>query len=134
MKRLKPGDIAVIDHADIDRVAADDLVGLGIRCVLNAASSSSGRYPNPGPMILTDAGVHLVDLPGVDLFELLDDGQEIVVRGGDVVCDGRVIASGDVKGFGLRRGHDDWLRAEPGNGGVVAHHLRTGACGRNSAL
>src|SRR5437868_8579916 len=65
VKRLGTGDIAVIDHEDIDRVAADDLVASGVRCVLNASCSSSGRYPNPGPMILTDAGVHLVDLPDV---------------------------------------------------------------------
>src|SRR6476661_10745028 len=68
VRRLKPGDIAVIDHQDIDRVAADDLVARGVRCVLNAARSPSGRYPNPGPMILTAAGVHLVDLPDVALF------------------------------------------------------------------
>src|SRR5215216_5956093 len=72
VRRLKHGDIAVIDHEDIDRVAADDLVARGIRCVLNASRSSSGRYPNPGPMILTDAGVHLVDAPDARLFEVLD--------------------------------------------------------------
>src|SRR6476469_8176699 len=84
VKRLKAGDIAVIDHEDIDRVAADDLVALGVRCVLNAARSSSGRYPNPGPMILTDAGVHLVDFPDTNLFDLLDDGQDVVVQGGQL--------------------------------------------------
>src|SRR5258707_7884565 len=77
VKRLRAGDIAVIDHQDIDRVAADDLVACGIRCVLNAARSSSGQYPNPGPKILTDAGIHLVDLPGVPLFDLIEDGQEL---------------------------------------------------------
>src|SRR3954463_8999762 len=82
VRRLKPGDIAVIDHEDLDRVAADDLVARGVRCVLNAASSSSASYPNAGPMILTDAGVHLVDFPDLDLFELLDDVQQIVVNGG----------------------------------------------------
>src|SRR3954454_16371204 len=96
VRRLKPGDIAVIDHEDIDRVAADDLVAAGIRCVLNAARSSSGRYPNPGPMILTDAGVHLVDLPTLPLFDLIDDGQQIEVRGGDVIRDGKVVATGEV--------------------------------------
>src|SRR6476646_6462122 len=84
VRRLKPGDIAVIDHQDIDRVAADDLVARGVRCVLNAARSSSGRYPNPGPTILTDAGVHLVDVPDVALFELLEDGQHLVVRAGEL--------------------------------------------------
>jgi uncharacterized membrane-anchored protein len=93
---LKGGDIAVIDHEDIDRVAADDLVACGIRCVLNAACSSSGRYPNPGPMILTDAGVHLVDFPDDDLFELLDDGDQITVRGAQVLRGDEPVAKGEV--------------------------------------
>jgi uncharacterized membrane-anchored protein len=95
--RLKSGDIAVIDHEDIDRVAADDLVARGVRCVLNAARSSSGRYPNPGPMILTDAGVHLVDLPDVALFDLLEDGQQIVVKDGEVFRGDELVASGKVQ-------------------------------------
>src|SRR3954471_23700573 len=94
VKRLKPGEIAVINHEDIDRVAADDLVATGVRCVLNASNSSSGRYPNPGPMILADAGVHLVDLPETDLFDKLDDGQEVTVKAGQVFVDGRVVATG----------------------------------------
>jgi uncharacterized membrane-anchored protein len=96
VRRLKASDIAVIDHEDIDRVAADDLVASGITCVLNAASSSSGRYPNPGPMILADAGVHMVDFPDVDLFELLDDGQQIAVRGGEVFRGDELVATGTV--------------------------------------
>ncbi|HEX4732849.1 MAG TPA: putative cytokinetic ring protein SteA [Thermoleophilaceae bacterium] len=96
VRRLKPGDIAVIDHQDIDRVAADDLVELGVRCVLNAASSSSGRYPNPGPTILTDAGVHLVDVPDAALFELLEDGQHLVVREGEIYRDDELVATGTV--------------------------------------
>src|SRR3954447_4805881 len=93
VKRLKPGDIAVIDHQDIDRVAADDLVARGVRCVLNAAPSSSGRYPNPGPMILTDAGVHLVDVPDAALFELLEDGQHLVVREGEIYRDNELVVT-----------------------------------------
>jgi uncharacterized membrane-anchored protein len=94
--RLKAGDIAVIDHQDIDRVAADDLVARGIGCVLNAARSCSGRYPNPGPTILTDAGVHLVDVPDVPLFDLLEDGREITVRGGEIFRGGELVATGTV--------------------------------------
>jgi uncharacterized membrane-anchored protein len=96
VKRLQPGDIAVIDHEDIDRVAADDLVASGVRCVLNAACSSSGRYPNSGPMILTDAGVHVVDVPDGDLFDALRDGHEVVVRAGRVYRDGELVAEGTV--------------------------------------
>src|SRR3954465_6434632 len=92
VRRLKDGDIAVIDHADIDRVAADDLVARGIRCVLNAACSSSGRYPNPGPMILPAAGVPLVDVPDAPLFELLDDGDELIVRGAEIYRGDELVA------------------------------------------
>src|SRR3954465_3841160 len=96
VRRLKDGDIAVIDHADIDRVAADDLVARGVRCVLNAACSSSGRYPNPGPMVLTDAGVHLADVPDAPLFEVLEDGQHLTVQDGEIYRDGQLVAAGQV--------------------------------------
>jgi uncharacterized membrane-anchored protein len=96
VRRLKLGDIAVIDHEDIDRVAADDLVASGVRCVLNAACSSSGRYPNPGPTILTDAGVHLVDVPDAPLFDLLEDGQQVEVRGAEIYRGDKLVATGEV--------------------------------------
>jgi uncharacterized membrane-anchored protein len=94
--KLRHGDIAVIDHEDIDRVAADDLVARGVRCVLNASRSSSGRYPNPGPMILTDAGVHLVDVPDAPLFDLVEDGQELTVSGGEIYRGDELVTTGQV--------------------------------------
>src|SRR4051794_40330920 len=96
VKRLKPGDIAVIAHEDIDRLAADDLVAAGVRCVVNACRSSSGRYPNPGPTILAAAGVHLVDVPDSDLFELLEDGDDLEVHGGRIERGGDLVAEGQV--------------------------------------
>jgi uncharacterized membrane-anchored protein len=96
VKRLGRGDVAVIAHEDIDRVGADDLVASGVRCVLNVCRSSSGRYPNPGPTILVEAGIHLVDLPEAELFDLLEDGDELVVRGGSVLRDGELVAEGEV--------------------------------------
>ena len=59
--RLRPGDIAVIDHVDLDRVAADSLVAVGVAAVLNAKPSVSGRYPNLGPEVLISAGIPLLD-------------------------------------------------------------------------
>src|SRR4051794_21334551 len=61
VKRLRPGDIAVIDHRDLDRIAAEDLVASGVQAVVNVAPSSSGRYPNIGPLILARAGIRLLD-------------------------------------------------------------------------
>jgi uncharacterized membrane-anchored protein len=97
-KTLEPGDIALIDHRDIDRVSGEELVRRRVSCVLNAAASSTGEYPNVGPNLIVAAGVHLVDFPAdVDLFEAFKDGETITVRGGEVLRDGEVVARGEVQ-------------------------------------
>jgi uncharacterized membrane-anchored protein len=94
VRRLRPGDIAIIDHAELDRVSAEELVESGVRVVVNVAPSMSGRYPNPGPLELVRAGVRLIDAPGAPLFERVGEGDEIVVRGASVFQGGKRIASG----------------------------------------
>ncbi len=97
VRRLRQGDVAIIDHRDIDRMAAEDLVECGVKAVVNVSVSTTGRYPNPGPLTLTRAGVHLIDAPGAPLFERLSDGDRIVIRGGAVLRpDGEVVAEGHV--------------------------------------
>jgi uncharacterized membrane-anchored protein len=96
-KTLQPGQIALIDHKDIDRVSGEELVRKGVSCVINVAASSTGDYPNTGPAIIAEAGVHLVDAIDSDLFDQLSDGQEITVRGGEIVHDGTVLARGEVQ-------------------------------------
>jgi uncharacterized membrane-anchored protein len=96
-KRLKPEDIVVIDHSEIDRVSGEDLVGSGVRCVVNCSRSASPRYGNQGPVIVTDAGVHLVDMPAAPLFDLLKDGEEVTVRGGTLYRGDEVIWEGEVQ-------------------------------------
>jgi uncharacterized membrane-anchored protein len=94
VKRLRPGEIAVIDHADLDRIAAEDLVASGVRAVVNVSPSTTGRYPNPGPLVLARAGVPLVDAPAAPLFEELRDGAEVSLVGGEVYRDGELLAAG----------------------------------------
>src|SRR5215469_2381422 len=65
--RLRPGDIALIDHLDLDRMAAESLVAARVGAVLNAQPSISGRYPNLGPQLLVAAGIPLVDDLGEDV-------------------------------------------------------------------
>jgi hypothetical protein len=77
-KRLQAGEIAVIDHTDLDRVAAEALVEARPAAVLNAAPSVSGRYPNLGPGILLDADVPLIDDLGPDIMRL-HEGQHVEV-------------------------------------------------------
>ena len=93
-KRLQPGDIAIIDHEDIDRVAAEALVEREPAAVLNVAASTSGRYPNAGPRILIDAGIALIDDLGESVFEGIRDGQSITVVDGEVQLEGTPIAAG----------------------------------------
>ena len=97
VKRLKPGDVAIIDHEDLDRVSAEELIACGVKAVVNAARSSSERYPNMGPLLLVSAGVLLVDAPGAPLFERLKDGDAIVVRDGDIRRGDELIATGKVQ-------------------------------------
>lgn len=94
VKRLGPFDVAIIDHADIDRIAAEELIASGVPAVINVAPSSTGRYPNAGPLLLVRGGVRLVDAPGAPLFDELDDGTQVMVDGGEVRVDGNVVASG----------------------------------------
>ena len=97
VKRLRPGDVAIVDHRDLDRVSAEDLIATGVQAVVNCSPSSTGSYPNMGPLLLVQAGIHLVDAPGAPLFERLRDGDGVLVRGGDVIHRGEVVASGHVQ-------------------------------------
>ncbi len=81
VKRLRPGDIAVIDHVNVDRIAAEELIACGVAAVLNAAPSSDGKYPNAGPLMLARAGIRLVDAPEAAVFDLLRDGQQARIDG-----------------------------------------------------
>jgi len=96
VKRLGPGDVAIIDHADLDRVAAEDLAVSGAEAVVNVAHSSTGRYPNPGPLILARAGVPLLDVPSAPLFERLQDGDEVAIVGAELHRNGELLARGEV--------------------------------------
>jgi uncharacterized membrane-anchored protein len=97
VKRLEPGEIAVIDHEDLDRVAADGLVASGVVAVVNAAPSISGRYPNGGPIRLAQAGIPLVDGVGADLLDRLRDGETVQIVDGEIRRNGGVLATGTVR-------------------------------------
>jgi uncharacterized membrane-anchored protein len=95
--RLQPGEIAVIDHVDLDRVAAESLRDAGVRAVVNAQPSMTGRYPNTGPLLLAAAGIAVVDGCGQELLERVPDGVSIVLVDGDVHVGDDVVASGVVR-------------------------------------
>jgi len=94
VRRLRPGDVAVIDHLDLDRASAEALVERGVAAVVNASPSISGRYPNQGPEVLAKHGVLLVDDVGPEVFGRLTDGASVRIDGGQVLVKDEPVASG----------------------------------------
>ena len=88
VKRLHPGEIAVIDHVNVDRIAAEELIACGVAGVVNASPSSDGKYPNAGPLMLARAGIRLIDAPDAAVFDLLRDGQQLTLEGDGAVMVG----------------------------------------------
>src|SRR6202041_4090400 len=76
-KRLNPGEIAIIDHSDLDRVSAEELIRRKVAAVVNASVSITGRYPNLGPKLLLDAGIPLIDDVGKEVMSRLADGTTV---------------------------------------------------------
>jgi uncharacterized membrane-anchored protein len=94
VKRLCPGDIAVIDHADIDRVAAENLIRAAPSAVVNAATSFTGRYPHVGPLMITEAGIPLIDDVGPEIIDLVEEGEELRLVGTDLWRGDELLAAG----------------------------------------
>lgn len=118
IKRLQPGEIAVIDHADLDRVAGDGLVEKRAAAVLNASPSISGRYPNGGPIRVAAAGIPLLDEVDRSLLERLKDGDTVTIEGGEVRCGGEVVATGKLLD------HDDIVARMEHARGSIGHELQ----------
>jgi uncharacterized membrane-anchored protein len=94
LRRMQPGEVAVIDHEDLDRVSAEGLVERGVSAVVNASRSISGRYPNLGPLILMEHGIPLVDGIGKILMRKIHDGDVVRVDGDRVYRGQELLAVG----------------------------------------
>ncbi|ORX03954.1 putative cytokinetic ring protein SteA [Mycolicibacillus trivialis] len=116
LRRLCPGDIAVIDAQDLDRITADALVDAQVLAVVNAAPSISGRYPNQGPEVLVANGVVLIDEAGPDVFKKVKDGAKIRLNEGGVYSGDRRLARGVE-----RAEHDIAEMMHEAKSGLVAH-------------
>jgi len=94
IKRLEPGDIAVVDHEDLDRIAAEGLIEARVSGVVNATRSISGRYPNVGPLLLAAAGIVLLDDVGSEVMDDLVEGQMVRLEGAELWVGPALVASG----------------------------------------
>jgi len=94
LRRVGPGDIAVLDVLDLDRATADALVDAGIVGVVNASPSISGRYPNLGPEVLVANNIALIDNAGPEIFKKIKDGSKVRLHDGAVYHGDRRLVHG----------------------------------------
>jgi uncharacterized membrane-anchored protein len=94
VKSLQAGEIAVIDHKDLDQLAASSLVHSNIKAVLNNSQSISGKYPNLGPEKLVEAEVPIIDFVEDNLFDILKTGEKIEIIDGKIKDEGQILATG----------------------------------------
>jgi uncharacterized membrane-anchored protein len=113
--RLHQGDIAVIDHIDLDRVAAEGLRDAGARAVVNAQPSMTGRYPNTGPLLLAMAGITVVDDCGPELLRVVPDGATVWLTDGELGVGPDVVAHGTVRSLTDLQGEVERARRHLGD-------------------
>jgi uncharacterized membrane-anchored protein len=94
LPRLRPGDVAVLDHLDLDRATAQALVDADVAAVVNASAMISGRYPALGPEVLVDAGILVVDGVGTDGLAAIADGSSVRIHEGTVYAGDTAVATG----------------------------------------
>jgi uncharacterized membrane-anchored protein len=98
--RLNAGDIAIIDHVDLDRVSAQALVAAKPAAVVNAQPSISGRYPNLGPQLIVDSGIPLIDNVGAEVFAAVKEGTKVRVDGDTVYVGEQELVTGSAQDAG----------------------------------
>jgi len=112
VSRLRPGDIAIIKHQDIDEVAANSLVSKKVKAVINCSSSISGKYPNLGPAILNNNKIPLYEALEVDLFQLLKEEDIVEIRLDELIYNNQKLAdltriTGDLVEKSLKRAEEN---------------------------
>jgi uncharacterized membrane-anchored protein len=95
IKRLQPGEIAVIDHENIDEIAAQALIAKKIKAVINANLSIGGKYPNKGPLLLAEAGIELIDHCGKEVFQQIQEGDRISILGNIIYANHQLLTVGE---------------------------------------
>jgi uncharacterized membrane-anchored protein len=92
--RLNPGDIAIIDHVDLDRMTAETLVAAKPAAIINAQPCISGRYPNLGPQLIVSHGILLLDNVGAEIFASVKEGTKVRIDGDTVFLGENPVVTG----------------------------------------
>lgn len=96
VNRLKKSDIAIIDHDDIDEVAANSLIDIRPQAIINARPSITGRYPAKGAYKILKAGIPILDEAGDDIFQTVREGTALCIKDDQVYQGNKLVARGKV--------------------------------------
>lgn len=83
IKYLNSNDIAVLNHNDIDELAAYALINSGISIILNTGLCMTGKYNSKGTSILIKNGIKLYEVKVS--YELFNDGDYVCIRDKDLI-------------------------------------------------
>lgn len=95
LTRVRPGEVAVIDHEDLDRSTIEGFLRAKVIAVVNASACISGRFPNLAPLLLVAAGIAVVDRCGRDALTSIEEGVDVRVAGGVVYVGDRAVVHGE---------------------------------------
>ncbi len=96
VKRLKKSDIAIINHDDIDEVAANSIIDIRPQLIINAESSITGKYPAKGVYKILKAGIPVLDEVGVGIFDKIKEGFLIEVKDNQIFWGNKLISQGKI--------------------------------------
>lgn len=86
-RRVQPGQIVVIDHPDLDELAAIALIEAKVRAVINTSSFLTGLYPALGAQRLLQAGLLLYQA-AQPLLEPEEKTKTVLYEGDDTAIAG----------------------------------------------
>lgn len=78
--KLRPGDIALLCHEDIDEIAAEALIKSKVKCIINTEKTITGFYPNNGPLKLLKNRIPIYEIEDKSIFNIIEDGGIIEIE------------------------------------------------------
>ncbi|KPU28102.1 thiamin pyrophosphokinase [Caloranaerobacter sp. TR13] len=78
--KLRPGDIALLCHEDIDEIAAEALIKSKVKCIINTEKTITGYYPNKGPLKLLKSRIPIYETDDRSIFNLVKNGEIIEIE------------------------------------------------------
>lgn len=79
-RRVQPGQVALLHHADVDEIAALSLLEAKVKAVINTLPFLSGSFPATGAKRLLEAGIPLYEVKAGDVERLMQLPDHTPVR------------------------------------------------------